>query len=140
MHSGIPERIRLFGIDCPEKNQAFGERAKKETSNLVFGKTVQVTSFSKDKYGRTIGEVLFENTQSLNKLLVSNGYCWWYEKYAPKNAELNHLQQQARAKKLGLWHDKNPIPPWEFRAGSTGWQKNFIWDSNRLIRAVKVYM
>lgn len=116
MHSGIPERIRLVGIDCPEKNQAFGERAKKETSNLVYGKTVQVTAFSTDKYGRTIGEVLFENTQSLNKLLVSSGYCWWYEKYAPKNAELKHLQQHARAKKLGLWQDKNQIPLWEFRA------------------------
>lgn len=57
MHNGRAEKVRLHGIDCPEKGQAFGQRAKQFTSALVFGKEVTVTVHDSDKYGRTIDEV-----------------------------------------------------------------------------------
>ncbi len=58
LHKGKGERIQLHGIDCPEKRQAFGKRAKQFTSTLVFGKTVTVHVLDRDRYGRTVGEVL----------------------------------------------------------------------------------
>ncbi len=58
LHNGKGERIRLHGIDCPEKRQAFGNRAKQFTSRLVFGKTVTVQVLDRDRYGRTVGVVL----------------------------------------------------------------------------------
>ncbi len=58
LHKGKGERIQLRGIDCPEKRQAFGKRAKQFTSTLVFGKTVTVHVLDRDRYGRTVGEML----------------------------------------------------------------------------------
>jgi micrococcal nuclease len=108
-------KIRLYGVDCPEKAQAFGAKAKQFTSDQVFGKQVRVISHGADRYGRTIGEVLLENGASLNKELVRNGFAWWYRQYAPKNTELQSLEQQARTARRGLWADPRPLPPWVFR-------------------------
>jgi micrococcal nuclease len=108
-------KIRLQGVDCPEKAQAFGQKAKQFTSAMVFGKQVRVVSFGSDRYGRTIGEVLLVGGSSLNKELVRNGFAWWYRQYAPKDTELQKLEAVARAAKLGLWADPNPVPPWDFR-------------------------
>lgn len=58
MHNNRPERIRLNGIDCPEKDQAFGMRAKQATSELAFGKDVTLQTFGKDKYKHTLADVL----------------------------------------------------------------------------------
>ena len=74
MHNGKGERIRLHGIDCPEKRQAFGKRAKQFTSKLVFGKTVTVQVMDRDRYGRTVGEVLLPAGRSLNRELVRAGF------------------------------------------------------------------
>ncbi len=64
LHNGKGERIRLHGIDCPEKRQAFGRRAKQFTSTLVFGKTVTVQGVDRDRYGRTVGVVLLPGGRS----------------------------------------------------------------------------
>ncbi len=64
LHNGKGERIRLHGIDCPEKRQAFGNRAKQFTSNLVFAKTVTVQVLDRDRYGRTVGVVLLPDGRS----------------------------------------------------------------------------
>jgi micrococcal nuclease len=74
---------RLNGIGCPEKGQAYGTRAKRATSALVFGKHVTLHTYSKDKYGRTIAEVLLPDGTNVNHELVKDGWCWWYRKYAP---------------------------------------------------------
>ncbi len=63
LHKGKPERIRLNGIDCPEKRQAFSRRAKQFTSNLVFAKTVTVQALDQDRYGRTVGVVLLPDSE-----------------------------------------------------------------------------
>jgi len=115
LHNGKGERIRLNGIDCPEKGQAFGQRAKRLTSELAFGKEVTVTVFDSDKYGRSIGDVSLPDGRNLNHELVEAGLCWWYRKYAPHDKDLVWLEIEAREAKRGLWADPNPVPPGEWR-------------------------
>lgn len=114
--AGRAVRIRLFGIDCPEKRQPFGAAAKKFTSSLVFGREVTVRVHDTDRYGRTVGEVVLSDGRSLNRELVQAGLAWWYRRYAPDEPELEKLEAEARAARKGLWGDKVPIKPWEFRA------------------------
>jgi micrococcal nuclease len=114
LHNGQAERIRLNGIDCPEKHQAFGKKAKQFTSELVYGKEVTVQAHRLDKYGRTIGDVLLEDGTNLNRELVKAGLAWRYLKYS-KDESLSVLEGEAREAKRGLWVDAEPIPPWEYR-------------------------
>ena len=113
----VPVRVRLYGIDCPEKGQAFGQKAKRFTSDLVFGKTVKVREKDRDRYGRTVGEVIIEDGRSLNRELVRAGLAWWYQRYAPKEADLQALERDARKARAGLWADADPVPPWKWRKG-----------------------
>ncbi len=83
LHNNRAERIRLNGIDCPEKGQAYGNRAKQAASELVFGKEVTLQTFGLDKYGRIIADVLLPDGTNINHTLVKDGWCWWYRKYAP---------------------------------------------------------
>jgi micrococcal nuclease len=109
------ERIRLAGIDCPEKKQPFGQRAKQATSALSFGQHVIVLTAGKDRYGRTLGTVELADGTNLNYELVHQGWCWWYWKYAPEDIFLAILEAGARDAKKGLWVDPAPVPPWEWR-------------------------
>ncbi|MGF7073655.1 thermonuclease family protein [Mucilaginibacter sp. 3215] len=106
--------VRLAEIDCPEKSQAFGQAAKKFTSDLCFGKEVKLIGNEHDRYGRTVAQVVLIDGTNINYELVKNGYAWQYKAYS-KNTELAALEQQAREDKLGLWQDANPTPPWDFR-------------------------
>ena len=103
-----PERIRLNGIDCPEKGQAYGAKAKQAASELVFGKEVTLKTHGKDKYGRTIADVLLPDGTNVNQRLVKEGWCWWYQKYAPNDLALEQSQQEAKEANRGLWSDPNP--------------------------------
>lgn len=114
MHEGKAEQIRLIGVDCPEKRQPFGTRAKEYTSELAFGKEVTVYGKSRDRYGRTLAEVLLPDGRSLNQALLSAGLAWWFRKYS-KDLRLGELERQARNAKLGLWAEPNPVPPWDWR-------------------------
>jgi micrococcal nuclease len=114
MDNGVPEKIRLNGIDCPEKGQPFGNRAKQFTGDMVFGKIVTIKEHGKDKYGRTIGDVLLPGGKNINKELVKAGLAWWYHQYS-NNKELAQLEQEAKSSKRGLWSDSNPVPPWNWR-------------------------
>jgi endonuclease YncB( thermonuclease family) len=118
MHEGKAERIRLEGIDCPEHGQPFGTKAETFTSQLAFGKEVTVKTAGKDRYGRTLGEVILPDGKSLNKELVANGLAWWYKAYS-SNQELMRLESEARSARRGLWMDYSPTPPWEWRHGSS---------------------
>jgi micrococcal nuclease len=109
------ERFHLSGIDCPEKGQAFGHKAKEAASALVFGKEVTLQTHGLDKYGRTLTDVLLHDGMNLNHTLVKDGWCWWYRKYAPGNTTLEGLEKEAREAKKGLWVDPQPVPPWEWR-------------------------
>jgi len=123
MREGKAVKIRLHGIDCPEKNQPYGTRAKQYTSDMAFGKEVTVQIKTTDRYGRIVGEVILPDGLSLNKELVYAGLAWWYRKFAPNDRILKTLEEGARAEKKSLWADKNPIPPWEWRKMQRGHSK-----------------
>ena len=88
LHYNRAKRIRLNGIDCPEKGQAYSQNAKQATSALVFGKEVMLQTFGKDKYGRTLADVFLLDGTHVNQTLVKDGWCWWYRKYAPGHSML----------------------------------------------------
>jgi len=115
MHNRRAERIRLSGIDCPEKGQAYGQKAKQAASALVFGKDVTLQTHGFDKYGRTLADVLLADGTNVNHTMVKDGRCWWYRKYAPGDTLLEGLAAEAREAKKGLWVDPEPVPPWEWR-------------------------
>ncbi len=115
LHNKRPQRTRLNGIDCPEKDQAYGKRAKQSASALVFGKDVTLQTYGKDKYGRTLADVLLSDGTNVNHQLVKDGWCWWYRKYPPENRDLERLEAEAREARKGFWADPKPVPPWEWR-------------------------
>jgi len=119
LNQGKAEKVRLYGIDTPEKKQAFGTRAKQFTSDLVFGRNVTVKTHEKDRYGRWIGDVYLADGKSLNHELVKAGLAWWYQRYAPKDKVLPTLKNDARQHRRGLWGDPNPVAPWDFRRSGT---------------------
>ena len=111
-------RIRLSGIDCPEKGQAYGKHGKHAASDLVFGKEITIQTHGHDKYKCILGDVILPDGMNLNQELVKQGWCWWYRKYAPGDTVLEGLEAEAREAKRGLWADPQPMPPWEWRKRS----------------------
>lgn len=114
LHEGQGQRVRLAEIDCPEKSQAFGQRAKQFTSALVFGQQVTVLASGFDRNKRTIGQVRLLDGTSLNHELVRAGFAWWYRAYS-HDRSFEELEREAMADRRGLWEDPHSIPPWEFR-------------------------
>lgn len=108
-------RVRLYGIDAPERSQAFGARAKEFVSRLAFDQTVRLLVRGTDRYGRIIAEALLADGQSLNQEMVRTGFAWWFKRYAPNDCALEKLEREARTAKVGLWADLAPTPPWEYR-------------------------
>ena len=100
-------KVRLEGIDTPERAQPFGRKAGQALAKKVFGKVVQVDDLGKDRYGRTLGIVRL-GKRNINLELVQEGWAWWYRKYAPKNNELAKAETAARKAKRGLWADPKP--------------------------------
>jgi endonuclease YncB( thermonuclease family) len=88
---------------------------KQAASELVFGKEVTLQRFRKDKYKRTIADVLLSDGTNVNHTLVKDGWCWWYRKYAPGDTVLEGLEKEAREARKGLWTDPMPVPMWEWR-------------------------
>ncbi len=115
LRDGRAARIRLFGIDCPEKRQPFGAAAKTFASVAAFGKVVKATVKDTDQYGRLVAEVELPDGKILNQELVRAGLAWWYKRYAPDEAELGELEQEAKLARAGLWKDSQPTAPWAFR-------------------------
>jgi micrococcal nuclease len=107
-------KVRLDGIDAPELKQAFSQQSKQTLSDLVFGKSVMLHVTGKDRYKRTLAVVVV-NELNVNLEMVRRGLAWRYDKYS-KDAELLAAQEAAKAGKLGLWRDPQPVPPWEWRA------------------------
>lgn len=110
-------KIRLYGVDCPEKRQKFGTEATEFATQLLLGKKVRVETMHTDQYGRTVG-VVSVGRKMLNRELVRVGYAWVYPAYCKKQplcAELSSLEKQAKKKKIGLWRGRKPLPPWEWR-------------------------
>lgn len=107
--------MRLHGIDAPETGQDFGTRAKQAASDLAFGKQVTIREMDKDRYGRTVAEVILPDGKSLGQEMVRAGYAWHFVKYAPADRELASLETEAKAARRGLWSQPGAVPPWEWR-------------------------
>ena len=109
-------KIRLYGIDCPEGEQAFSKRAKQFTSKMVYGKVVEVKVMATDRYGRTVAMIYSDKTL-LNEELVKAGLAWVYWQYCHHLIceSWKNFQLGARFDKRRLWADDVRIPPWEFR-------------------------
>ncbi len=115
LHEGKPLAIRLAHIDCPEKKQPFGNVAKQFTSTLCFGQMVTVQNENEfDRYGRMIGVIINNTNDTVNLELVRAGFAWHYKKYS-KDKLYSETEIKARVKKIGLWADPKPIPPWDWR-------------------------
>ena len=106
-------KIRFQHIDCPESSQAFGTKAKQVLSNKVFGKTVTVRWTEKDRYERILGDV-YIGKRRINAEMVQEGMAWHY-KFFSKDATIAAAQTKAKAGKVGLWSQPDPVAPWEFR-------------------------
>jgi endonuclease YncB( thermonuclease family) len=106
-------KIRLAGIDAPEKAQPFGNVAKQSMSEMLFGKEVRVIEQGPDRYGRTIGRV-YQGDVDVSAEQIKQGMAWVYRKYT-KKAALYQLEDEAKQQRLGLWADAEPTPPWVWR-------------------------
>lgn len=112
-------KIRLTGIDAPEKKQPFGQVSKQQLSAMVFGKSVTVEWFKKDRYQRTLGKIVLDGLD-INLKQVKSGMAWHYKKYEKEQPPEDRqtyaeAETNAQQKRLGLWADANAVPPWEFR-------------------------
>jgi endonuclease YncB( thermonuclease family) len=126
-------RIRLAGIDAPEKGQPFGNASRKRLSELVAGKEVRVEFEKYDRYGRIVGKVLVTppdcptcgKTLDVGLAQVTTGMAWWYRYYAHEQsiedqARYELAEKEAKVRRAGLWQDKNPEPPWDWRRARRG--------------------
>lgn len=123
-------KIRVAGIDAPEKKQAFGQRSKESMSGLVFDKEVEVVTRKRDRYGRLIGKVMVADPSCTARVCpktldaglaqLTVGMAWWYRQYAREQSSedagaYEFAEQEARARHVGLWRDIDPTPPWDWR-------------------------
>ena len=107
-------RVRMEGIDAPEKGMPFSNKATLYLRELCNGQTVKIKTTNLDRYGRTISFSYLEDGRELSREMLKAGYAWHYKQYNT-DPELADLEKKAREAKLGLWQDKNPMPPWEVR-------------------------
>jgi micrococcal nuclease len=115
LDNGTATRIRLWGIDAPEKRQAYSNASKQYLSSIAFGKRVRVLVRDTDRYGRTVAEIILPDGRNANQGMVRAGYAWWFRKYAPNDRTLESLERDACKAKRGLWADPHAVPPWEYR-------------------------
>ena len=132
--NNLQHKIRVAGIDAPEKGQPFGERSKQSLSRAVLGKDVRIEWDKQDRYGRMVGKVWVTppevtckqppcpKTLDAGLAQLTVGLAWHFKKYANEQAEEDRLryafaEDEARARKAGLWSAPSPIPPWEWRHG-----------------------
>ena len=107
-------KIRLHGIDTPERGQPHYRQAKDALSGLIAGATVGIGVVDTDRYGRTVG-VIYHDNRNINLAMVQDGHAWWYRKYAQYDRQLQGAEAEARDAKRGLWSQPDPIPPWDWR-------------------------
>lgn len=112
-------RIRLTGIDAPEKKQPYGMSSKINLSHLIFGKEVQILTEKEDRYHRMLGKILYHGID-INLQQIKDGMAWHYRQYAKEQDFTDRVdyfreEQEARKYHVGLWKDLTPIAPWNFR-------------------------
>jgi len=124
--------VRLYGIDTPEYKQPYSNKAKQFTKKMTYNLPVSVTRKDVDRYGRVVA-LLTSRGKLVNRELVREGLAWYYPRYCttqPLCGELDSLEQKARKLKKGLWRDKNPVSPWDWKRsqgkkGSKSWSGRY---------------
>lgn len=117
-------KIRLAGIDAPERRQAFGQRSREFLATLVAAQQVEVETEKTDKYGRSVGKVLLQG-RDVNLAVVAAGLAWHYKEYESEQSPADRLlysnaEQEARDLRKGLWVDPAPEAPWDWRHNGRG--------------------
>ena len=128
--ANVQHKVRLTGIDAPERGQPFGTRSRDHLSSMVAGKDVRVESDKTDRYGRTLGKVWVKpadcstcgKTLDANLAQVTAGMAWWYRYYKKEQSpedrgRYESAEDEAKARKWGLWADPKPINPYDWRKG-----------------------
>lgn len=106
-------KIRLYGIDAPERGQDYGSKSRQFLNDLCYGKEVTIEDKGTDQYGRTLG-VVYIGDLNINAEMVKNGLAWYYN-YSVDDPHLEALEREAQKKGLNIWSMKNPISPYEYR-------------------------
>jgi len=107
-------KIRLYGVDTPERDQPYGTRASAALSGMISGKAVGVVIEDTDQFGRSVGRV-YLNGINVNLAMVQGGHAWWYRRHAQYSHQLAAAEKIARERRLGLWAAPEPVPPWDWR-------------------------
>lgn len=120
--SKTQHKVRLAGIDAPEKGMPFGQKSKDNVSKMVAGKQVTVETTKLDRYKRSVGKV-FVDGQDANLAQVEAGFAWHYKDYQREQSKADRLayaeaEQRAREARKGLWTERDPVPPWDWRKNS----------------------
>ena len=130
----VQHRVRLSGIDAPERAQPFGERSRQNLSRLVAGKPVEVRWHKRDRYGRVVGQVWVVSpdarcqgagcpkTLDAGLAQLTVGLAWHYKQYAGEQSaedreRYGFAEEEARARRAGLWREADAVAPWEWRRG-----------------------
>jgi micrococcal nuclease len=106
-------RLRISDIDAPERNQAYGKKARRALMTFCKHAAISIDITGTDQYQRKLGQLQC-NGQSVSQFMVANGHAWFYQRYS-NNPFLADAESNARQQKLGLWHQKNPKAPWLWR-------------------------
>ena len=109
-------KIRLHGIDTPERDQPYGKQATRALDRLIKTK-IFVLEKDTDRYGRLVAVLYTPEGLNVNLEMVCGGHAWWYERYARFDSDLEDCQESAQEARLGLWEDEDPMPPWVWRRG-----------------------
>ena len=138
-NSRVQHKVRLTGIDAPEKAQPFGNASRKNLASMVAGKDVRVETSKNDRYGRVLGKVWMQpqdcsgcgKTLNANLAQILAGMAWWYQDYARDQPAQDRVRyesavKEARQRKLGLWSEPAPIPPWAWRRGQRAPSKSVV--------------
>ena len=115
----VPHKIRIAGIDAPEKKQPFGEKAKASLSALAYNRSVEADCRKVDRYRRNVC-VVFVGGKDVGLEQINAGMAWWYQQYAKEQTQqeridYEHAESLAKRHRYGLWNSANPMPPWEWR-------------------------
>jgi micrococcal nuclease len=119
----ITIRIRMNGIDCPERKQDYYQVCKDALAEYIFGKDVKLTVHGKDRYTRTLADVFYKN-EIINLKMIKNGFAWHYKKYSSDQI-MAKAEEDARQAKIGLWKMDSAIAPWDYRKFKKEHSKGF---------------